>query len=389
MSDTPSPTTVRESVKPVVDARSRDALQHWSLTPAALPGTDVAAPYPARAWHTRTRLRHLPAWRARLQRLPHHDPDYVYDPGHEYEAVWTTDPHYKQDGVRLYQYDDEGFLTMPHGSFHGKLVELLLETLCLVLGHRVCKVPDLHHAAQVSERLGQFTAADEPRTLRVPDLAVMPPSWTLPAARERTVAERIIRLDRGDPTPEMVLEIVSKSNRDKDFNENLDLYAALGIPEYLVVDTGEFSNIPNLWLYRLHETDRDYRLAESARTVTACGIPMRLQDAETPGNAPVFQCRDAHGRWRDHEGDIALRERMGERMDMALGQLRRVLAATDPTAADRIAAHWTRVGVPAAVADRVLDIAARPRDWQTILGIPDDDDTAPAAGTPAPKEPAL
>ena len=83
-----------------------------------------------------------PAWQAHLQSLSHHDPDHVYDPGHEHEEDWTTDPTYCRDGVRLYRFDREGFL-LPLGSFHSRFIDLVLQPLCLVLGHRVCREPDL------------------------------------------------------------------------------------------------------------------------------------------------------------------------------------------------------------------------------------------------------
>lgn len=362
--------------------------RHWSLAPAALPGAESAVPYPARAWHTRARLQHLPAWREHLQQLSHHDSEFTYDPGHEYEEDWTTDPDYRTDRVRLYHYNNEGFLIVPHGSFHSWFIGLVVKTLCLVLGHRVCKEPDLHHEASVSRKLGQFTKAGEPRTLRAPDVAVMPSSWTLPEARERTVEERIIRLDEGDPTPEMVLEVVSRSNDDKDFDDNMALYAALGIPEYVIADTGEFSGAPSLWLYHLDGWKNSYRMAERGQSITACGTRMRIMDAPMEGNVPVFQCQDANGQWHDHESDTALRERA----DMALDMLRRALATEAPAAADRIAAHWAEAGLPADVADRILDVAAKPQAWQTILGIPAADPAARepcTSGKQVPKEPPV
>ena len=118
----------------------------------------------------------LPAWQEHLQRLSHRDPDYTYDPGHEYEPDWTTDADYKQDGVRLYRYNNEGHLIMPHGSFHSRFIDLVLQTLCLVLGRRVCREPDLHYPAWMGKELKQFTESGEPRKRRSPDIAVMPAS---------------------------------------------------------------------------------------------------------------------------------------------------------------------------------------------------------------------
>ena len=48
----------------------------------------------------------------------------------------------------------------------------------------------------------------------------------------------------GDPASELVFEVQSRTHDSKDFDDNLKLYAALGIPEYIVVDSGEFSDVP-------------------------------------------------------------------------------------------------------------------------------------------------
>lgn len=361
---------VGAALLPDASAEPQGAASHWSLAPASRPGLDTAASHPARAWRTRARLQVLPAWREHLQLLSHHDPDYAYDPGHEYQEDWTTDADYRRDGVRLYCFDGEGRLVMPTGSFHGKLIEWLLQTLCRVLGHRVCKEPDLHYAAAVGEALRQFTEAGEPRTLKAPDLAVMPPAWTLAEPRERTVEERIIRLDRGDPPPELVAEVVSKSNRGKDFDDNLDLYAALGIPEYLIVDTGEFTQTPGLWLFRFEASGNAYRLAESGRTLTACGIPMRLRDAEVTGNAPVMQCRNPDtGRWHDYESDLRAEGRAEGRMDTLVRQLGKLPGLTDR---DRRHAenHWRQNGLPDNAEELLMEAARKPAQWREFLNIP-------------------
>ena len=188
-----APTLIHEECDPFAPATLRDAPQHWSLAPSVWPGTQTVVPYLDRAWRTQARLQVLRTWHEHLQRLSH------YDPGHEYEADWTTDTDYREDGVRLYRYSGEGVLVIPHGSFHRRLIDLMVRTLCLVPGHRVCREPDLHHPEGMGKDPGQLTANREPRTRRAPGVAVMPESWTLREARERTIAERIIRLDRGRP----------------------------------------------------------------------------------------------------------------------------------------------------------------------------------------------
>ena len=349
-------------------ATTRDAPQHWSLAPSARPGAQTAVPYPARAWRTQARLQVLRTWQEHLQRLSHYDPEFPYDPGHEYEADWTTDADYQEDGVRLYRYSDEGVLVMPHGSFHSWLIHLMVRTLCLVLGHRVCREPDLHYPDGVGEDLEQLTASGEPRTRRAPDVAVMPESWTLHEARERTVAERIIRLDRGDPAPELVFEVLSRTNDSKDFHDNLDLYAALGIPEYIIVDSGEFSDAPCMWLFRLDDKESVYRMVDRGTTLTSCGTDMRIIDAPVDGDVPVFQCRDANGHWQDHEGQHAQKERMATVLDMLellLPQdMRREVVAG-------LGEHGEQTGMPENAKEIAAAIVREPQAWRSLLVEPE------------------
>ncbi len=365
MSDVAKPVT-GEAQPQGAHAAPQEVSQHWSLAPSTWPGAETPASYPARAWRARARVQVWPAWQAYLQSLSHYDPDHVYDPGHEYEKDWTTDPTYRRDGVRLYRFDREGFL-MPPGSFHSRFIDLVLQTLCLVLGRRVCREPDLHFPSRLGQDLGLLTQGDEPRRRAVPDLAVMPSSWTLSEARERTVDERIIHMNGDDPAPELVVEVVSRSTEAKDFEDNLSLYAALGIPEYLLVETGEFKTDLNMWLFRRAETDGAYHMAESGLTLTACGVPMRLLPAEVPGNVPVFQCQDPETRhWHDYEGSI---ERRGE-VHTALQVLDAVLPALSPADRARIEASWLEAGLPAAAVQRILSLKGESDRWRELLATP-------------------
>ncbi len=359
---------IREGRESSAAATMRDAPQHWSLAPSAWPGAQTAVPYPARAWRTQARLQVLRTWREHLQRLSHHDPEFHYDPGHEYETDWTTDADYREDDVHLYQYGDEGVLVRSHGSFHSRLIHLMVRTLCLALGHRVCFAPDLHCPDGVSEALEQLTASGEPRTRRAPDVAVMPEAWTLREARERTVAERIIRLDRGDPAPELVFEVLSRTHDSKDFYDNLELYAALGIPEYIIVDSGEFSDAPCMWQFRLDDKEPAYRMVDRGTTLTACGTDMRIIDAPVDGNVPVFQCRDANGHWQDHEGHIAQRGRMATvlgMLELLLPQdMRREVVAG-------LGEHWEQTGMPENAQEIAVAIVREPQAWRSLLVEPE------------------
>ena len=364
---------IHEGREPSSTATARDASpQHWSLAPSTVPGAQTVIPYWDRAWRTQARLDVLQDWHEHLRRLSHYDPEFHYDPEHEYEADWTTDADYQEDGVRLYRYSDEGVLVMPHGSFHSWLIHLMVRTLCLVLGHRVCREPDLHYPDGVSEDLEQLTASGEPRTRRAPDVAVMPESWTLREARERTVAERIIRLDRGDPAPELVFEVLSRTNDSKDFHDNLDLYAALGIPEYIIVDSGEFSDAPCMWLFRLDDKESAYRMVERGTSLTACGTDMRIIDAPVDGDVPVFQCRDANGNWQDHEGHIAQKERMAERMTTVLNMLELLLPQDmrrDVVAG--LGEYWEQTGMPEDAKEIAAAIVRDPQSWRSLLVEPE------------------
>lgn len=117
------------------------------------------------------------------------------------------------------------------------------------------------------------------------------------------MAECIIHMDADDLAPELVVKVVSRTTEAKDFEDDLALYAALGIPEYLLVETGEFTAEPNLWLFRRAATDGSYHMAESGLAVAACNTPLRLRLVAVSGNVPVFQCQDPEtGQWHDHEG---------------------------------------------------------------------------------------
>ena len=355
---------IQEGREASAAATTRDAPPHWSLAPSALPGAQTAVPYPSRAWRTQARLQVLRTWQEHLQRLSHYDSEFPYDPGHEYEADWTTDTDYQEDDVHLYRYGDEGVLIRTHGSFDSRLIHLMVRTLCLALGHRVCFAPDLHCPEGVCKDLEQLTASGEPRTRRALDVAVMPESWTLREARERTVAERIIRLDRGDPAPELVFEVLSRTNDRKDFHDNLKLYAALGIVEYIIVDSGEFSDAPCMWQFRLDDKESVYRMVDRGTTLTACGISMRIIDAPVDGDVPVFQCRDTNGNWQDHEGQLRMATVL-DMLELLLPQdMRREVVAG-------LGEHWEQTGMPENAKEIAATIVREPQAWRTLLVEPE------------------
>ncbi len=323
------------------------------------------------------RLAHPALWRAGLVRLSHYAPDYEYDVAHEYERDWTTDPDYGAEGVKLLDYDEDGFVS-PNATRHGSLIALIVQALRDVLGNRVANEPELHFHQRIGEILGLLTGERKGKKQVVPDLAVLPPELAWPADMERGKRGRVLHLERGDPVPELVTEVLSPTSEKRDFEDKMALYAALGIAEYLVIESGEppdpFQGEPEIppaiWLYRL-ESSGVYRLvADSSESFRICGTLVRLLQPEA-GKMPVFQWWDENQElWRDPAGD---RERRGFR----LGALRNSLKFLDAVLPDLsredrnlIEAHWLAVGPPEDVADRILTAGQRPDEWHTLLGIP-------------------
>lgn len=81
-----------------------------AMDPPLHPGIWPEMAQAARVARVLDRLADPLPWRAELERLAHHDPEYVYDIGHEYETDWTTNPDYATDGIHLYEFDGDGFL---------------------------------------------------------------------------------------------------------------------------------------------------------------------------------------------------------------------------------------------------------------------------------------
>ena len=372
------PASVSSSIATEIKKHAAEAeaasQRHWSLNPATEPGSNVAAAPIAREWRTRARLQHLDAWQALLQGLPHYNPDYLYDPGCEYEINWTTDPHYRVDGVRRYEYTEDGCLS-PLGSLHAPLILRMLRVLCAALGHRVCREPDLYFLPTIGKDLGLTTEAGQPRYMVSPDLVVMPPSWTLAVARERTEEERIIHLDHDDPTPELVVEVLSKSTRLHDLQDKLALYAVLGIAEDLVVDPGGLQQVPSRWLFR--KSNGAYTLAEDSdtphhtfRVCGARGTQVRLTHVDQIG-VPVFQWLDPNtDQWRDPAGDLRLEGHLKGQMATLINLLGKMLPGLTEQDIQYTEYHWLQNGLPDNAEDLLLEAARKPAQWRTILKIP-------------------
>ena len=171
-----------------------------------------------------TRRRAAPeAWHLELRDLYHYTADYPYDPDHEYAWDWTTDPDYGTDSVRLFRFDADGVMDVP--DKRATSIQLTgFDTTDDRLGSRVEYETAVHYR----------TADGVVRRVH-PDLMVLPRADMLGMATGR---DRALRLDRGQPPPDLALEILSFGGMQRDLEDRLRLYARLGIREYLVYDLG-------------------------------------------------------------------------------------------------------------------------------------------------------
>ena len=380
-------TNVRTDTQvPSSDGRVELQQEPWDWRVAARRGdTDSATALAARARRIAWRLAHPDAWRAELEKCDHYDPAYVYDEAHEYDFDWTTDPDYPFD-VRHNAYDQDGFVSPEH-EWHLFLLARMFSALCALFDDievvRVLNEPDLYIPEALGKALGLRTAGGRPKEMVQPDILVLSAGTRLPKAR-------VLRIAEGDPVPELAVEIVSPTSQDRDFDDKLRLYAALGIREYLVCNAGARPQgddpgwAPDLRLFRqprdgMYEqmdvpdpvrTDDGDFLTIAVRS-EVCGTELRLHQAN-PRTLPQFQWWDQRqGRWRDPEADA----RMEEGIDTAIAMLHRVLPDdAGPAIRARIAERWRAEGPPVDVIDRLLDVQLAPREWRSLLDIPSDDE---------------
>ena len=199
----------------------------------------------ARAAHRRAAPE---VWQLELRDLYHYTADYPYDPDHEYAWDWTTDPDYGTDSVRLFRFDADGVMDVPDKRATG--IQLAgFDTTSDRLGSRVECETAVH-----------YKDADGAVHRVHPDLMVLPRAGMLGMATGRA---RALRLDRGQPPPDLALEILSFGGMQRDLEDKLRLYARLGIREYLVYDLGgkrRRRSPRELLMFRL--ADGAYRQAE-------------------------------------------------------------------------------------------------------------------------------
>ena len=319
-------------------------------------------------------------WRAELERLAHHDPEYVYDIGHEYETDWTTDPDYATDGIHLYEFDEDGLLS-PRDKRHDRTRDTSEDTAEGVLDNHVETEVELTIPAAIARQLGLKTKEGKLKETVRPDLMVLAPGFQVP------VDDRILRVDRGHPPPELVLEILSKTTADTDLDEKFRLYEALGVSEYLLYDLGgkrSKDSPEELLMYRLtalgmyKEVPSNPMLSETEMPAFASEVfgkfirmQVRTRDDGEP-LAPQLQWYDEDwGLWRDPGNDRLREARAQGETAMAIKTLHSFLMADlTPETLAHIAAAWQTRGLPADVADRIRDTERKPREWRIHLTPP-------------------
>ena len=369
-------TAIREDMHPASNGRVGE------LHPDADPTMTRAAREERAAW----RLDHLDAWLRGLEVLDHQDPEYEYDVAHEYEYDWTTDSDYGVAGVDLCEYDEDGMIVLPDTRAE-RVRHGTCDTVCDALGNRVEIETHVHY------RLPGAGRGRSRRVKRVrPDLMVLSPPLELPPEEDLDPDDKpdhTLRLHEGDPAPELVLEILSEGGALRDLDEKRQLYAHLGVAEYLVFDLGGKrapGSQAELLVFRL--ADGAYRRIDSDPAMSepdggadaywseVFGTHIRMQPDRW---RPRFQWHDpVQGRWRDRETDtqdrIRAEGREEERVAAAIGVMREFLGSElAPAHLDRIEVVWRKDGPPMDAFRRIRAVQRTPREWRSLLQIPDND----------------
>ena len=395
------------------------------------PDADPTMTREARLARAEWRLDHPDEWRRELEALGHFDPEFIYDVAQDYGPDWTTDPDYGAECVDLWEYDEDGVVS-PMEKRAWKIQERMTDAAADPLSDTGLEAD---YESEVRFRPDTIAHAnritDERHHVRKGVRADFVVRSVIPAGdRERFMPKGILRIDRGAPVPQLVLEVVSKGSADRDLHYKKYLYEAAGIPEYLVYDLGgkRWSDSPReLLMYRLEggeyrqvepepksfPTDPDtfwsdtfgttIRMLPDAREHDPAFL-VRLEENRPP---PRFQWWDAEqGRWRDQETDAQhkreteqqadrdrhareLRDtrqesraegleeglekgraegRAMERRNMAVTALRELLGEVlAPADLDRVEEAWRESGPPTDYFRHIKDTLRTPSKWRSLL----------------------
>ena len=364
-------------------------------TPELHPFAEPAMTRAAREERAARRRAVPEAWRCELEALYHYIPEYSYDPGHEYEPDWTTDLDYGIDGIHHCRFDADG-MEIVADTRAREIQRTAHNTTFDKLGDCVEVETSVH-----------YLAPDNVVRWVLPDLMVLPQVGLLGMV---TSPDRALRLDRGAPPPALILEILSYGGMQRDLEDKRQLYADLGVREYLVYDLGSKrrrGSPRELLLYRLE--GGIYRKVDPEPKETASDPDVHWSDvfdtyirmmpdpqekfSELPEEqrpSPRFQWWDAtEARWRDRETDAQLwqeQERHEIRLQgllegetrMAVNALHTLLAKDlTPSDRDQVASNWRQHGPPADAVDRLLAVQQTPSEWRTLLLLDKPDNVPP------------
>ncbi|MEZ4861568.1 MAG: Uma2 family endonuclease [Caldilineaceae bacterium] len=136
--------------------------------------------------------------------------------------------------------DDVGAVYMSQGQTHNWLISLLAELLRIHLGARGWSF--------LSDVLIRWEIPGVPD--KSPDITAILNPTVAPTEEKKS-----FQVGSDGPMPAAVIEVTSESTRDQDFSAKRDIYAAVGIEEYLIIDIWNDRSAP----WQLH----GYRLGAS------------------------------------------------------------------------------------------------------------------------------
>ena len=364
---------VRERPPATVETHDRDTA----------PALDIADPdmtREARRARAAWRREHPAEWQRELEALCHFDPDFIYDPTHEYDEDSTTDPDYDAEGIHFVEFDADGVVSplekrarevQKHGSDTAS--DLLAGT-----GREGDYERLVRFRPETIARANQATRQGHPVRKGV-RLDMLVRAALSPSERERFMPDGVLRLDLGAPVPPLVLEVVSEGSAERDLNYKKHLYAATGVSEYLVYDLSgkRWSGSPRELLmfrleggsYRQDPVADEYRSAVFSTRVRIMPDAREREEElrgvpEEDRSPPRFQWWDPDTeRWRDRESD---RERLAE-VRNTLKFLDVILPNLPRQDRDLIEARWLEAGLPEDVAERLMAAHQTPDAWRLLL----------------------
>lgn len=336
----------------------------------------------ARRARAKLRLTHRAEWQCYIEGLHHYNPDYPYDVNHEYLDDWTSDPDYAVDAVSIREYDGNGVRLYTEPGGLSKIQTSAEHAVGTLLGNRVAWGFRVFFDEEVAMDLDLITGQGIPKNAVVPDLVVLPRQMELPPDQERPFDDRSLRVDRGDPVPELVMEVLSRGTADKDLGDKKRLYELLGIGEYLVYDTGgqRADDSPaELMVFRLEngayrQLESDPQMSEPEKPAffsEVFGTHIRMNGADW--EMARFQWHDPVGsRWRDNETDKEEQYRAEGAMEVTVAVLHKFLRTklAQPKRR-RIEAFWREHGLPPDALDRILAVLRTPKEWRSLMVAPD------------------